>query len=99
MQDKPIDVVIHDDTEVVFKEEDMPIQFTDRIDQRAESNSQEVEVTHHFITDNVYGAETELRNEFKSAEALGTSAGTATPRTPARTATPSSPTVSSEFRC
>ena len=69
-EDEPTEVVIHDD-EAVFKEEDAPIQFiiTDQIDQRDESNVlQEVEVTHYFITDNVYGAETELRNEFKSAE-------------------------------
>ena len=62
MQDEP--------TEAVFKEEDAPIQFIiDLIDQRAESNAQEIEVTHYFITNNVYGAETELRNEFKSGEA------------------------------
>ena len=70
-EDESTEVVIHDD-EAVFKEEDAPIQFiiTDQIDQRDESNVlQEVEVTHYFITDNVYGAETELRNEFKCAEA------------------------------
>ena len=72
VQDEPTEVVIHDD-EAVFKEEDAPIQFiiTDLTDERAESNAQEVEVTHYFITDNVYGAETELRSEFKSAEATG----------------------------
>ena len=68
-EDEPTEVVIHDD-EAVFKEEDAPIHFIiDQIDQGDESNVlQEVEVTHYFIT-NVYGAETELRNEFKSAEA------------------------------
>ena len=60
----PDEVVIHGD-EAVFKEEDAPIQFiiTDQIDQRAESNAQEVEVTHHFITNIVYGVESELRHE------------------------------------
>ena len=56
-EDEPTEVVIHDD-EAVFKEEDAPIQFiiTDQIDQRDESNVlQEVEVTHHFITNNVNG--------------------------------------------
>ena len=66
MQDEPTEGVIPD--EVVFKEEDAPIQFiiTDLTDERAESNAQEVEITHYFITNNVYGAETELRNEFMS---------------------------------
>ena len=63
MQDEPTEAVIHD--EVVFKEEDAPIQFIiDQIDQRDESNVlQEVEVTHQYITDNVYGVESELRHE------------------------------------
>ena len=63
MQDEPIEAVIHD--EVVFKEEDAPIQFIiDLIDQRAESNAQEVEATHYFITYNVIDAE-RLRSDRK----------------------------------
>ena len=61
-EDEPTEVVIHD--EAIFKEEDAPIQFIiDLIDQRAESNAQEIEVTHQYITDNVYGVESELRHE------------------------------------
>ena len=71
MQDEPTEAVIHD--EVVFKEEDAPIQFiiTDQIDQRDESNVlQEVEVTHQYITDNVYGVESELRHEHGYSEVI-----------------------------
>ena len=67
-EDEPLEVVIHDD-EAVFKEEDARTDFIiiDLVDLRAESNAQEVELSHQYITYNVYGAEIELRNEFRSA--------------------------------
>ena len=39
----------------------------DLVDLRAKSNAQEVELAHQYITYNVYGAEIDLRNEFRSA--------------------------------
>ena len=69
-EDESTEVVIHDD-EAVFKEEDAPIQFIiDLIDQRAESNAQEIQVTHQYITDNVYGVESELRHEHGYSEVI-----------------------------
>ena len=64
---EPPEVVIHD--EAVFKEEGARTEFIiiDLVDLRAESNAQEVELAHQYITYNVYGAEIELRNEFRSA--------------------------------
>ena len=49
VQDEPTEVVI-------FKEEDAPIQLIiDLIEERAESNAQEVELAHQNITYNIYG--------------------------------------------
>ena len=62
------EVVIHDN-EAVYKEENARTDFIiiDLVDLRAESNAQEVELVHQYITYNVYCAKIELRNEFRSA--------------------------------
>ena len=51
-EDDPTEVGIHDN-EAVFKEEDAHTEFIiDLVDRRVESNAQEVEVAHQYITYN-----------------------------------------------